>query len=75
MEADQTLDARGLQCPMPLVQAQKTIKKMKSGQILKIVTNDSGSYSDIPSWAKRTGHKLLDRKEEEDTYIFWVQKS
>lgn len=75
MEADQTLDAKGLQCPMPLVQAQKAIKKMKSGEILKIVTNDSGSYSDIPSWAKRTGNKLLDRKEEEGAYIFWVQKS
>ncbi len=75
MEADETLDAKGLQCPMPLVQAQKAIKKMKSGEILKIITNDSGSFSDIPSWAKRTGQKLLDRKEKEGTFIFWVQKS
>ncbi|MBA4603632.1 sulfurtransferase TusA family protein [Thermoactinomyces mirandus] len=75
MEADQTLDAKGLQCPMPLVKAQKAIKKMKSGEILKIVTNDSGSYSDIPAWAKTTGNKLIERKEEEGMYIFWIQKS
>ncbi|MGA8942343.1 MAG: sulfurtransferase TusA family protein [Thermoactinomyces sp.] len=75
MKADRILDAKGLQCPMPLVQAQKAIKKMKSGEVLKIIANDSGSYSDIPSWAKRTGHKLLDRKEEEGAFVFWVQKS
>ena len=58
-KADHTLDARDLQCPMPILKAKKEIQKLDIGQILEVLSNDPGSKEDFPRWANRTGNEFL----------------
>ena len=71
--ADETLDCRGLACPMPLLKTKKAINKMSSGQILEILGTDPGSRNDLPSFAKKSGHEFLGEKED-DGYIRFYMK-
>jgi tRNA 2-thiouridine synthesizing protein A len=59
VKPDQTLDARGLACPMPLLKTKKTLKDMKSGQVLEVLGDDPGSKNDIPGWASKGGNQFL----------------
>jgi tRNA 2-thiouridine synthesizing protein A len=74
MNADKVLDAKGLACPMPIVKTRKAIKEIESGQILEIQTTDKGAKSDLTAWAKSTGHELVESKEENDVFTFWIKK-
>ncbi|UCG90436.1 MAG: sulfurtransferase TusA family protein [Candidatus Heimdallarchaeota archaeon] len=58
-EVHYTVDARGLSCPQPVLKSKKTLKKLKIGQILEILTTDPGSKRDIPAWARVTGQELV----------------
>jgi len=75
MDADTTLDCKGLNCPMPVLKAKKAIESLEPGKILKIVTTDKGSLNDMPAFAKRTGNELLEIKEEDNTFVFFMKKS
>jgi tRNA 2-thiouridine synthesizing protein A len=70
-----TLDARGLYCPMPIVKINKTVKEMKSGEVIKVLCTDPGSERDFQSWCEKTGNKLLKMSEEDGVFIFIIQKS
>lgn len=59
LEAASTVDARGSACPGPLLEAKKGIGKVKVGEILEVYSNDSGTRTDIPAWAKKVGHDYL----------------
>ena len=76
LKADQTLDARGLGCPMPLLKAKKKFDGLKTGEVLEIVGTDPGSKNDFPNWAERTGNEYLGfvEVEGEETYKFYLKK-
>ncbi|MGR3764560.1 sulfurtransferase TusA family protein [Rossellomorea sp. NS-SX7] len=74
MNADKVLDAKGLACPMPIVKTRKAIKEIEAGQILEVQTTDKGAKSDLTAWAKSTGHELVESKEENDVFTFWIKK-
>ena len=59
VKPDQTLDARGLSCPMPVLKTKKAIETLQSGQILEIMSTDAGTRNDLPGWASRTGNTYL----------------
>ncbi|HSG47884.1 MAG TPA: sulfurtransferase TusA family protein [Longimicrobiales bacterium] len=71
---DQTLDAAGLLCPMPVVKAAKVIRGMDPGQVLKIIATDRGAIADFPAWADDTGNELLEWKEENGSLVFYIKK-
>ncbi|MEK1829814.1 sulfurtransferase TusA family protein [Priestia megaterium] len=73
MKIDQVLDAKGLACPMPIVKT-KRMDTLTTGQVLEVQTTDKGAKSDLTTWAKSTGHELIDFKEEGSTFIFCIQK-
>ena len=73
-EYDQELDATGLNCPLPILRTKKTLNGMESGQVLRIVATDPGSVKDFDSFAKQTGHELLESSEEGGKYIFLIKK-
>jgi TusA-related sulfurtransferase len=62
-KVNRTLDARGLKCPMPILRARSTIKKIRVNQVLEILTTDPGSKNDIPIWAQATGQELISFEE------------
>ncbi len=59
IKADSVLDTRGLTCPMPLLKTKKTLKGMKSGEILEILGSDPGSKNDIPDFGNKGGNEFL----------------
>ena len=59
IEAANSVDARGSACPGPLLEAKKGIGKVQVGQILEILSNDSGTRVDIPAWAGKVGHDYM----------------
>ena len=72
---DQELDARGLNCPLPILRAKKTLNTMIGGQILKIMATDPGSVKDFEAFAKQTGNELLDSSAVEGEFHFTLKKS
>ena len=70
---DETLDCRGLSCPMPVLKTKKTISKMESGQVLEILSTDPGTKNDMPSFASRGGHEYLGEKEDDGFIRFYVK--
>jgi len=74
MNFDKELDARGLNCPLPILKSKKSLTDMSSGQVLKIVSTDSGSVKDMQAFCKQTGNELLSSAEESKTYVFFVRK-
>jgi tRNA 2-thiouridine synthesizing protein A len=59
MTADKELDARGLNCPLPILKAKKALADMSSGQTLKVIATDAGSVRDVQAFAKQTGNELV----------------
>ncbi len=59
MRVNKTVDARGLECPLPITKSMQAIKKIRVGQVLEILTTDPGSKRDIPIWTKVTKQELL----------------
>ncbi|WP_342129551.1 sulfurtransferase TusA family protein [Hydrogenophaga sp. OTU3427] len=59
MIADKELDARGLNCPLPILKAKKALADMTSGQTLKVIATDAGSVRDFQAFAKQTGNELV----------------
>ena len=74
MNVDKELDARGLNCPLPILKTKKSLADMASGQVLKIVSTDCGSVKDMQAFSTQTGNPLLEQTEENGEYVFFVQK-
>jgi tRNA 2-thiouridine synthesizing protein A len=72
--ADNTLDASGLNCPLPILKTKKELAKMDAGQILEVISTDAGSVKDIEAFCNQTGNKLISNVEEGGKYIFTIEK-
>lgn len=71
----QELDARGLNCPLPILKAKKAINSIDSGEVLKIIATDPGSVKDFEAFAKQTGHDLMESAEAGGEFTFLIKKS
>lgn len=74
IKADQVLDAKGLNCPMPVLKTKKALDGIQAGQVLEVVATDPGSKSDIPALLNRLGHELVDTREEGGVISFFIRK-
>ena len=74
MEFAKELDARGLNCPLPILRAKKALGEIESGQVLKILSTDPGSVKDFAAFAKQTGHELLSTAEAGSEFTFFMKK-
>lgn len=72
---DQELDARGLNCPLPILRAKKALKDLGVGQVLRIVATDPGSVKDFEAFAEQTGNELLESSESGDEFHFLLKKA
>lgn len=68
------VDARGLQCPMPLLKAKRALNTMASGEHLRVLATDSGSQRDFRVFAEQSGHRLLASEVDGDVYRYLLQK-
>ena len=74
MDHDKELDARGLNCPLPILRARKALNEMASGQVLRIVATDPGSVKDFESFARQTGNSLLSQSGDGKEFTFLFKK-
>jgi len=74
-EFDTELDASGLNCPLPILRAKKTLNGMDAGQVLHIIATDPGSVKDFDAFAKQTGNELMESKEDGGKFHFLVKKA
>ncbi|MXZ81399.1 MAG: sulfurtransferase TusA family protein [Gammaproteobacteria bacterium] len=74
-DATKLLDARKLNCPLPILKAKKTINGMQSGETLKILATDPGAVRDFEAFANQTGHKLLESVETNNEFHFILEKA
>ncbi|MFP4627024.1 MAG: sulfurtransferase TusA family protein [Natronomonas sp.] len=73
-DVTETLDVKGLSCPMPVVKTKGAVDDLEEGDVLEVLATDSGSVSDIEGWAAGTnGVTLLDQEEEDDLFKHYVQ--
>ncbi|HKY02458.1 MAG TPA: sulfurtransferase TusA family protein [Burkholderiales bacterium] len=74
MQVDKELDARGLNCPLPILRTKKSLAEMNSGQILRVLATDPGSVKDFEAFAKMTGNALLEQSETNKEFCFVLRK-
>ena len=71
---DKDLDARGLNCPLPILRARKALNEMTSGQVLRIVCTDPGSIKDFEAFSSQTGNVLVGQSAGEKEFTFYMKK-
>jgi tRNA 2-thiouridine synthesizing protein A len=74
MDFQKELDARGLNCPLPILKTKKALADMASGQVLRVVATDPGSVRDFQAFAKQTGNELLAHSEEHKEFVFFMKR-
>ncbi|WP_395406483.1 sulfurtransferase TusA family protein [Pseudoduganella sp. UC29_106] len=74
MDFHKDLDARGLNCPLPILKAKKALAELESGQVLRIVATDPGSVRDFQAFAKQTGNALLSHVQNGTEFTFLMQR-
>ena len=75
MNFDKEFDASGLACPLPIVKTKKSLTDMASGQVLRVISTDAGSVSDMAAFAEQTGHALLSSGKEGGKFVFFLKKA
>jgi len=70
-----TLDARGLNCPLPILRTKKAIAGMQAGEILEVTSTDPGSVKDLDSFCNQTGNEMLASSESAGEFHFRIRKS
>jgi len=73
--ADQVLDAKGLNCPLPILRAKKALKDMSTGAVLEIIATDPGAVKDFQAFCRTTGNELVSSAEDGDIYTFEIRKT
>ncbi len=71
----QTLDARNLSCPLPILRTKKALNNMAEGDLLEIQATDPGSVKDLSSFCEQTGNTLISSKTDDDGFFFVIRKT
>jgi tRNA 2-thiouridine synthesizing protein A len=74
MNFDKELDARSLNCPLPILRSKKALTAMVSGQVLRVLSTDPGSVKDFDAFAKQTGNELLESAEKDKVFEFFLKR-
>jgi tRNA 2-thiouridine synthesizing protein A len=74
MNFDKELDARGLNCPLPILRTKKALTDMHSGQVLKVLATDPGAVKDFQAFSRQTGHELVSHAETGREFTFFMKK-
>lgn len=71
----QELDARGLNCPLPILRAKKALNGLQQGEVLSVRATDPGSVKDFDAFCKQTGNELVSSEQAGGEYVFQIRKN
>ncbi len=74
MDVQKELDARGLNCPLPILKAKKALAEMASGDLLRVVSTDAGSVRDFQAFARQTGNELVEQDSTSGDYVHVLRR-
>ena len=74
LQITQTLDARGLSCPMPIVKTAQAIKTTASGSLIEVLATDPGSVKDFAAWSRTTGNELVEQTTDGGVFRFVLRR-
>lgn len=74
LEVDKEVDARGLNCPLPILRAKKALADMSTGQILKVSATDPGAQRDFAAFAKQTGNAIVETHTQDKVFVFLIRR-
>ncbi len=74
MQTTQTVDARGLSCPMPIVKTAQAIKIVPSGGLVEVLATDPGSVKDFAAWSRSTGNEIIEQSADGGVYRFVLRR-
>lgn len=75
MDFDKEVDARGLNCPLPILRAKKGLAELQVGQVMRVLATDPGSVKDFAAFARQTGNDLIAQQELPDgAYEFFLRR-
>jgi len=73
--ADQTLNAEGLNCPLPILRAKKALKDIPTGGTLQVLATDPGAVKDFEAFCRTTGNELLESSNENNVFSFVIKRT
>jgi tRNA 2-thiouridine synthesizing protein A len=74
IEFSKEVDARGLNCPLPILKAKKALGELSSGQVLKVISTDPGAQRDFQAFAKQTGNELVGTENGASDWTFYLKR-
>ena len=74
MNIDKEIDTSGLNCPLPILKAKKALTELQSGQTLKVIATDPGSWRDFEAFARQTGNPLLLQEKTESNFVYVLKR-
>ena len=73
--ADQLLDAKGLNCPLPILKTKKMLQTLEAGKVLEVLATDPGSVKDFAAFCRTTGNEIVEQSEGDGVFKFLIKKS
>ncbi len=73
-EFDIEVDARGLNCPLPLLRLKKALMDMASGEVVKVIATDPAAHLDFGVYTEQVGHQIIEFIKEPEQQIFYIKK-
>ena len=74
MDAQNEIDTRGLNCPLPILKAKKALSELQAGQVLKVLATDPGSVRDFQAFARQTGNELIEQSTAGDEFVHYLRR-
>ena len=74
MQIDKEIDTSGLNCPLPILKAKKALTDLQSGQTLKVIATDPGSWRDFEAFARQTGNELVSQEKTEANFVYVLRR-
>ena len=74
LQPDRVVDARGLNCPLPILRTKKALNDMRSGELIRITATDPASVRDFQAFAKQTGNELVEHGEDDGAFWFLMRR-
>ncbi len=74
MNTDKEIDTSGLNCPLPILKAKKALTELQSGQTLKVISTDPGSWRDFEAFARQTGNELVSQEKTETNFVYVLKR-
>jgi tRNA 2-thiouridine synthesizing protein A len=74
IDAQKEVDARGLNCPLPILKAKKALAEMHAGELLKVIATDPGSMRDFQAFARQTGNELVEQFAQGEEFVHLLRR-